>query len=191
MRRRPTRIEKKLLEELLPICAYVQASYRPGRYMSVRWMDGSQNFDAELHQRGAYVLEHYYPAKGFIEVTCTMHSKEHLMRELLDTKGTAFGLEGIRRMKNGDIESTPVAYSYPEFIDDYAAIVLEQIAQKARVHYPANTTLIVQCTLNTIYMPNEWGDLISRIRTGLPTNNFREIYLYDPNGRYSQSLFPR
>ena len=54
LRMRPSRLEKKLLEELLPICKYVQASYRPGRYISVRWVDGDQPYDAELLQRGAY-----------------------------------------------------------------------------------------------------------------------------------------
>jgi hypothetical protein len=42
LRMRPSRLEKKLLEELLPICKYVQASYRLGRYISVCWVDGSQ-----------------------------------------------------------------------------------------------------------------------------------------------------
>ncbi|MFH0934926.1 MAG: hypothetical protein V1879_06940, partial [Pseudomonadota bacterium] len=53
--RRRARPEKKLLEEILPICKYVQTSYRPGRYISVRWINGSQQYDAELVQRGAYV----------------------------------------------------------------------------------------------------------------------------------------
>jgi hypothetical protein len=42
--------EKRLLEELLPICRYVQTYYRPGRYISVRWVNGNQSYDAELHQ---------------------------------------------------------------------------------------------------------------------------------------------
>src|SRR5450759_2543006 len=70
LRMRPSRLEKKLLEELLPICRYVQASVRPGRYISIRWVDGDQQFDAEIHQRGAYVTQAYYPANAFLEVTC-------------------------------------------------------------------------------------------------------------------------
>ena len=83
-----------MLEELLPIAKYVQANYRPGRYISVRWMDGSQPFDAQIEQRGAYVSENHYPSVGHLEVTCAMHPNEYLSRELLDTKGSAFGLEG-------------------------------------------------------------------------------------------------
>ena len=189
-RRRPTSVEKKLLEELLPICKYVQASYRPGRYMSVRWVAGSQQYDAQLLQTGAYVEQSFYAGAGFLEVTCTMHPKEYLLRELLDTRGGAFGVEGIRRIKGGEIESVPVGQTNTEFIESYAALVIGQIAKKATIPYPENTTLIVQCTLNRPYMPDEWGDLMARVRVALPPSAFREIYLYDTVCQYSQVLYP-
>lgn len=191
LRRRPSSVEKKLLEELLPICAYVQARYRPGRYMSVRWVNGSQQYDAELLQSGAYVTQRLYPDAGFLEVTCTMHPKEYLLRELLDKKGGAFGLEGIRRLKGGEIESVPVGQTNREFIEAYATLLIGQIAKKAAIHYPENTTLIVQCTLNRPYMPDEWGELMARLRTALPQSAFREIYLYDTVCQYSQVLYPQ
>jgi hypothetical protein len=191
LRRRPTRVEKKLLEELLPICKYVQASYRPGRYMSVRWMDGSQQYDAELLQNGAYVAQSYYPEAGFLEVTCTMHPKEYLLRELLDKKGGGFGLEGMRRLKDGEIESLPVLHRNREFVESYAKLVVSQIAKKAAIHYPEDTTLVVQCTLNRLYMPDEWGELMARVRAALPQSGFREIYVYDTVCQYSQVLYPQ
>jgi hypothetical protein len=98
LRMRPNKVEKKLLEELLPICKYIQASYRIGRYMSVRWVDGNQTYDAELVQRGAYVSKYYYPPNGYLEVTCTMHPKEYLSRELLEKKGGCFGVNGLKRL---------------------------------------------------------------------------------------------
>jgi len=191
LRRRPSKVEKKLLEELLPICAYLQASYRPGRYISVRWIDGNQTYDAELLQRGAYVTQSYFPEAGFLEATCTMHENEYLSRELLDTRGNAFGLDGIRRLQNGEIESVPVSYTNCEFIDSYASIVIDQISRKASKPYPADTTLIVQCTLNFPYMPDEWRELMSRVQAALPTSGFREVYLYDPVCYYSQLLYSR
>lgn len=190
LRQRP-RPEKKLLEEILPICKYVQASYRPGRYISVRWVNGSQQFDAELVQRGAYVCENYYPEKAFLEVTCSMHPNEYLIRELLDTKGVAFGVDGVRRLKNGDIESVPVSYTNRQFVEVDATQVLNRISEKSNVPYPKNTILIVDCTLSLPYMPDEWEDLMERVRTGLSETRFREIYLYDAVGQYSKSLFPQ
>lgn len=191
LRRRPSPVEKKLLEELLPICKYVQASYHLGRYISVRWVDGSQQYDAQLLQDGAYVTQGFYPDAGFLEVTCTMHPKEYLQRELLDKKGIAFGLDGIRRLKNGEIESKPVLHRNREFVESYAKLIISQIKKKAVIHYPKNTTLVVQCTLNRLYMPDEWSELMARVCAALPQSTFREIYLYDTVCQYSHVLYPQ
>jgi hypothetical protein len=188
-RRKLTRVEKRLLEELLPICTYVQASYRPGRYISVRWIDGPQTYDAEMEQRGAYVSENFYPAKAFLEVTSAMHPNEYLSRELLDTEGFAFGLDGLRRREDRSIESAPVSYTNRDFVEKFAGFVLDQIAKKEEKVYPEHTTLIVQCTLNLPYLPDEWSDLVGRIRQRLLPSQFSEVYLYDPLGRYSYTIF--
>jgi hypothetical protein len=42
LRMRTSEVEKKLVEELLPICKYLQTKYRSGRYISVKWVNGSQ-----------------------------------------------------------------------------------------------------------------------------------------------------
>jgi len=185
MRRRPTRLEKKLLEELLPICRYVQASYRIGRYMSIRWLAGDQQYDAELRQRGAYVSKDYYPAKAYLEVTCVMHPNEYLVRELLDTKGYAFSLEGTRRLKKREIESVPKAYSNRDFVEQYAEFITARLIAKSAKQYPANTTLIVECTLNLPYTDEEWADLMARIGPVISALPFPEIYLYDTLGQHS------
>jgi hypothetical protein len=190
-RRRPTRVEKRLLEELLPICTYVQANYRPGLYISVRWIDGPQTYDAEIEQRGAHVSENNHPANAFLEVTSAVHPTDYLSRELLDTVGFAFGLEGIRRLADGSIESVPTGHSNRDFVEKFAGLVLDQVAKKEAKQYPQNTTLVVQCTLNLPYMPDEWADLVGRVTDRLPASQFREVYLYDPLGRYSHTIIPK
>lgn len=191
MRMRPTSLEKKLLEELLPICKYVQASYRPGRYISVRWVHGNQAYDAEVRQRGAYVGQNFYPKTGFLEVTCVMHPNEHLSRHVLEQQVTSFGLEGLFKQKGGRIESVPVVQKNQEFVDSYTLLLLEQVFKKAVISYPENTTLIVQCSLNFPYMPNEWDLLMSRVQARLSETPFSEIYLYSTVGEYSSSIYPR
>src|SRR5881394_2860210 len=52
LRMRRGKEKKRLIEELLPICKYVQARYRHGHYIDVTWVDGNQQFDARLDQRG-------------------------------------------------------------------------------------------------------------------------------------------
>lgn len=51
--------------------------------------------------------------------------------------------------------------------------------------------MVVECKLNRLYMPDEWVDLIARVRAALPSSSFHEIYLYDPVCNYAQALFPR
>ena len=188
LRMRATEVEKKLIEELLPICKYVQAKYRTGRYISVRWVNGSQQFDAEVVQAGAYVEKGSFPASAYLEATCVMHSNDYLSRELFDTTGIVFGLDGIRRLKNRQIESKPIGYSNLEFIQSFGKLVLKQVEKKAGITYPQETTLIVQCSLNTIYMPEEWEALVAIVQNGLPEHQLREIFMYGTDTEYFCSL---
>jgi hypothetical protein len=91
LRMRAGSVEKKLVEELLPICRYVQAKYRLGRYIAVKWIDGNQQFDAEINQWGARVDLGYEPAAGHLEITCVMHQNDYLVRELINKGEPVFG----------------------------------------------------------------------------------------------------
>jgi hypothetical protein len=46
LRLRPTKNEKRLIEELIPIARYMQARYREGHRIKVHWFSGSQPYDA-------------------------------------------------------------------------------------------------------------------------------------------------
>lgn len=190
LRMRASPIEKKLVEELLPICRYVQAKYRLGRYIAVKWIDGNQQFDAEFNQAGARVDLGYEPAAGHLEVTCAMHQNDYLARELIEKGKPVFGVEGLRREKGTKkIESEPVVHANNDFIDTFCALVLAQIAKKAGIAYPADTTLVVKCLLNSAYMPAEWGMLMDKVGAGLPEHSFREIFLFDANSDYACSFY--
>ena len=180
LRMRASDTEKKLIEELLPICKYVQTKYRAGRYISIKWINGSQQHDAEYQQAGGYVDEGHYPASGYLEVTCVMHPNDYLMRELLDSGGVGFSVETTRRdKKTRAIESMPKVSTNHDFIDSYSPLITAQLNKKAGINYPENTTLIVQCSLNRLYMPDEWEVLVAQVRAGLPEHRFREVFMYD------------
>ena len=191
LRRRPSRLEKRLLEELLPICKYVQHAYRPGRYIKVRWIDGSQSFDAELVQFGPLVDQGYYPAKAFLEVICIVHPKEHMKREHLDKRGGTFGLEGLSRNSRGEIESSPIVYTNRKYIEVFRTLVLHGLAKKSKKSYPTDTSLVVQCSLNTVYTPAEWSELMLGVEAESPASAFREIFFYDVTHHYSYTIHPR
>jgi hypothetical protein len=191
LRMRSSDIEKKLVKELLPICAYVQASYRPGRYLSIQWERGNQPYDAKLIQHGRCVELGHYPQESHIEVTCAVHQNEYLQRELLENEGCAFDVEGLERQKSREIKSVPVFHRGYEFIDSFSEIVQCQIKNKACKGYPDNSILIVQCTLNRGgYCSHEWELLMESIEKVLPAKPFREFFFYDTASCFKTSLYP-
>ena len=179
---------KKLVEELLPICKYIQGKYRPGRYISVRWKDGNQKYDAELRSVGEYVSQGFYPASSFIEVTCAVHSNDYLAREHLNVGGAVFGLDGLTRTKDHKVSSTPLSQSGDDFIYKYADLVLGELAKKVAKSYPEKTTLVMQCSLNRPYLPNDWVKLVSIVSERALIHPFTELFLYDPVCEYSVSI---
>ncbi len=187
-RKRP---EKRLLEELLPICRYVQVFYGPGLYLSICWLTGKQ-YDAKVEASGGVVEAGGCPPTGTLEVTQAVHRNEYLMRERLQTAGHAFGLSGLSRAVGVDgtklVESIPTSFSNQSYIDEFAVIMLNAINAKIAKAYPDDTTLIVDCTLNTIYGKLEWEELIRRVRESLPSHNFVRVFACAGAGGYTADI---
>ena len=179
LRLRSGNAEKRLLEELLPICRYIQTYYRPGRYISVRWVNGSQSFDAELHQKGDYISRGYYQPLAYLEATCAMHENEHWIWKFLGQNRPAFAPEGIRKEKGKPVESESVVFSDHEHVLRFAPIIASAIQKKAQIDYPEGTSLVVECYLNSLYMPDEWRVLIQEVEGLLPSVPFREVLVVD------------
>ncbi len=188
LRLRATSAHKRLLEELLPICRYVQTYYRPGRYISVRWLDGSQSFDAELHQKGDYVDKGYYPALAYLEATSAMHANEHWIWKLLSQGKAAFAPDGISKPRGEPVQSKPIVFTNTEHVGSFVPIVLAQIAQKAEISYPPNTSLVVQCSLNSLYTPDDWNLLTQEVRRQLPSHSFRDILMFNGTTEMATSI---
>ncbi|MFC5427621.1 hypothetical protein ACFPTO_02160 [Paraburkholderia denitrificans] len=192
LRLRPTDFEKKLLEELLPLCRYIQTVYGPGRQMSVHWLSGDQSYDAEYLQRGAIVDNCNLPSSGYIEITGAMHPNEHLLRERLESHGHAFGVDGLsvtgtRRDGNRTVQSEVMIYSDPETIAAMTKLVLESIHRKAG-RYADHTTLIVECTLNTLYLEDNWQALIAAVSDARPEHSFDGVFICSVSRGYVASL---
>jgi hypothetical protein len=183
-------VEKKLIEELLPIARYVQARYREGRRLKVRWFSGSQSYDAVLWSSGNLVTHHMAPRKVLLEVTGSMHENEYLTRQLLMTKGGSFGAKGISRdTKTGEVKSEPHVHRNDEIESDLATQILTRIADKAAKNYPWNTILIIQCFCNTLTLDTEWDDAIKRVKSARPHIPFREVFLIENVAALTTTLY--
>lgn len=180
--------EKKLLEEILPIATYVQSIYRAGRYISVCWHYGNQNFDAVIKQKGSLIDNGYYSADGFLEVTCVMHPNEYLARERTNTIGHAFGVAGLNRLKNGEIESEVIVHNGQDFVEEFALLLIKRIEDKISKSYPIDTTLIIRCSLNNLYLPDDWNYLKKLTKQKIISHPFAQIYVYDSVSNYSFTI---
>jgi hypothetical protein len=87
LRLRPSKNEKRLIEELIPVARYVQARYREGRRIKVPWLSGSQPYDAVLLSSGAFVDKGITARRVVVEVTTAVHRNDYLVRRRLHEQG--------------------------------------------------------------------------------------------------------
>ena len=189
LRMRASDLEKKLLEEILPICKYVQNSYRAGRYISICWVDGNQQYDAKVSENGFYIDQGFYPEESYIEVTCSVHPLDYLAREKLENDGFCYGYDGLSRNKDRSIESAATSYSGLSFIEQDAELVVKAITKKLGKNYPENTVLIVQSKLSTVYAKSEWVRLIEYVQGKVTSFPFKEVLITDSNHVYTSKVY--
>lgn len=185
------RLTKKLSEELLPLTYYVRAEYREGRRVRIRWEDGNQTYDAEIVSTGVLVRNNLAKRRQFVEVTAVMHENEHLRRRLLQEQGGSFGVRGIswdRKAKT--LVSEPHVYHGHEADDHLLKGILEGIAKKDAIAYPADTVLVIQCHPERLTLESEWRYVIDALRSANVEHQFAEIFLYEPVGRHTATVYP-
>jgi hypothetical protein len=183
-------VEKKVVEELIPIARYIQARYREGRRLKVRWFGGSQPYDAVLWSSGKLVTHRMAPRRVLLEVTCSMHQNEYLARQLLQTRGGSFGVKGISRdKKTGTVTSVPHVHRDDEIPADLATQILGRLADKAAKGYPWNTVLIMQCFTNSLTLDTEWNEAIQRVENARPYIPFREVFLIENVASLTTTLY--
>jgi hypothetical protein len=190
LRLRLTKTAKRLVEELLPIAHYVQARYREGRRIKVRWFSGSQPYDAILLSSGWLVDHRAAPRRLFVEVTTSVHENEHLARRLLHERGGSFGVKGISRdKKTGDIVSKPHVHTNDELATDLAGQIVERLKSKSEKQYPPGTVLVVNCVPNCLILDSEWNDAIQRVTKSQVHLAFREVFLLETVMSHSTTLY--
>jgi hypothetical protein len=190
LRLRSTKLEKRLIEELLPIAGYVQARYRVGRRIKVRWFSGSQPYDAILWSSGGLVEYRVAPRRLFVEVTMSVHPNEHLSRRLLHERGGSFGVKGISRDKNtGNIISEPHVHTSDGLVADLAEQILGRLKSKSAKGYSQGTVLIVNCVTDGLILESEWNAAIERVKKAQAHLAFREVFLIAPVMSYTATLY--
>lgn len=187
---RQTVVEKRLIEEILPIARYIQSKYNAGRTIQVKWLNGPQNYDAAIYQAGILVKTNDLHTECYLEATCAVHPKDYLSREHINSGNPVFGLSGLTRDKRSKkITSTPVVRRRRNFIREFADIIINRIADKSSKAYPDNTLLVVACDLDTLYADDEWDEMINLVKAKIQRRPFDEIFLYDSILEHYATIF--
>jgi hypothetical protein len=190
LRMRRLKFDKRLVEELLPLASYIQARYQAGRRIKVRWLSGSQPYDAVLWSSGPLVKYGGEPRRVFVEITTSVHPNEHLARRLLEERGGSFGVRGIHReRKTGVISSKPYVFSGGENARDLAEQILGRLRAKASKEYPSSTVLVINCLPNCLTLEDEWKDAFEQVAKACPKLVFREVFLLDMLTSRSTTLY--
>jgi hypothetical protein len=188
LRLRQSTIDKRLVEELLPLARYIQARYQEGRRIKVRWLSGSQRSDAVLWSSGSLVRHGMIPRRVFVEITTAVHQNDYLRRQLLDQGGGSFGVKGVRR-EGKAIVSKPYVFSRSENTKDLAEQMVARLSAKAKKTYPPATVLIVNCIPNCLVFEDEWKDAVAQIEDANPRIPFREVFLLDMLMSHTTTLY--
>ncbi|MGO9177352.1 MAG: hypothetical protein ACLPT6_10375 [Desulfobaccales bacterium] len=181
------KLEKRLIEELLPVARYVQMRYNHARKIKVKWIDGNQQYDAYLLSSGWEVEHDFVPKKQFLEVTTAVHQKDHLAREHLNKHGATFGTRGMTRdKKTKETISKPTVYTNHEAEDEFVELIKGRINKKVKKQYPKDTLLVIQCVFDTAL---EWDYIIEKVRSANIVRPFKEICLFDSSAKYFATLY--
>ena len=189
LRLRPEKLDKKLLEELIPIARYVQERYRAGRRIKVRWFSGSQPYDAVFWSSGSVIAHRMEPRRLFVEVTTSSHQNEYLVREAVHKQGGAFGPKSItRERKTRAIVSKPHATTLDERSTDLADQILTALRKKATKNYPPGMALIINCIPDGFIYETDWQAAIHQVEKAQLHLCFREVFLFEMVMGYSKTL---
>lgn len=138
-----------------------------------------QSYETELTQSGDYVTHGYYEQKAFLEIASSMHPNEHWTWKLLNQGKTVFAPEGIDAKRGTPPTSEPVVFTNCEHVLGFAPFVISAIRKKMGIAYPENTALVVQCHLNSLYVPSDWQSLVTEVERTVVATPFCEVLLID------------
>ena len=169
---------KKLVEEIIPIAAFLKHFEIPGRRVRCKYFSGNQNYDAKIHVQGEDVRLGFIEKEYFLEVTSAVSSYDFLEREALSDNGSVFGGGKIRREKGSRrIISDAVAEDYDAPMIKASEWVVACLIEKAKKIYPQPCILLVQVEPERPLNTREWLTLMENIQSSVNRQAFKGTYL--------------
>jgi hypothetical protein len=170
---------KKLVEEIMPIAAFLKHFETPGRQVKCKYFPGNQNYDAKIRVQGSDVRLGFIEREYFLEVTSAVSSYDYLEREALSRNGSVFGGGKIRREKGSkQIISEAVAEDFDAPVIKASEWVIARLKDKAnKEKYPEPCILLVQVEPERPLSIGEWLTLVENIQGSVNHESFKATFL--------------
>jgi hypothetical protein len=174
---------KKVVEEILPIAAFLKHFEIPGRQVKCRYFPGNQPYDARIKVHGEEVQSGYIEQSYFLEVTSAMSSYDYLEREALSRYGSIFGGGNIRRIGsrqkgNNQIVSEAMVEDGDAPVKKASEWVIARLQAKAkREKYPEPCILLVHVEPERPLCIREWLIVVENIQSSVNHDNFKATFL--------------
>lgn len=173
---------KDLVEEMIPIAAFLKHFEIPGRQVRCKYVPGNQNYDAVIRIQGNDVSLGFLRENYFLEVTTAVSPYNFLEREALARYGSVFGGGDIRRVgsrRKGDdrIVSKAVAEDGDAVVIQASDWVKERLSAKANKTYPEPCILLVQVDPERPLNIREWSTVVENVRGSVDREVFEATYL--------------
>jgi hypothetical protein len=170
---------KKLVEEIIPIAAFLKHFESPGRRVRCKHFPGNQNYDAKIQVRGDDVRLGFIEKEYFLEVTSAVSSYDFFEREALSHNGSVFGGGTIRREKGSRrIISDAVAEDHDAPMIKASEWVIACLTDKAKKKpYPQPCILLVQVEPERPLNCREWVTIMENIQSSINRKAFTATYL--------------
>jgi hypothetical protein len=170
---------KELIEEILPISAFLGCFERPGLNLFCEYFGSSnQNFDAKIYCEGLLVEHGSLHKEYFLEVSVAVHEKDYLKRESIEKGVPCFGGDKIERQSDGTIQSTPQTRTPVDLIDEHLNWIRSRIENKSKKDYQNNTFLIIPLFPDSFLMQSEWRIILEKLLP-MDISCFCGLFIYD------------
>ncbi len=181
---------RKLVEEILPLAAFLKHLERPGCSVKCRFLSGNQNYDAKVKLRGYYVDKGFLESSYFVEVTSAVSEhKDHLVREALARYGVIGGYT-VRRVgskrKGGGIEgegACDIDAPVKDALQWTKAALTKKYEKKEP--YPTPCFLVVQVKPDRPLNLHEWWTVANGLQDVIDRGKFRATYIVDWETNYA------
>jgi hypothetical protein len=171
---------KELIEEVLPIAAFIKHLEVSFRQIRCKLANANKNHDATILISGEEVEDGFLKPSYYLEVTSAMSPTDYLEREALTRNGFVFGGGDIRRdvsKKSGDIVSNAAARDGTAAVENLSRWISERIAAKTAKDYPQPCILVVSVYPERRFNIHEWAEAVASVGCRIDSDPFDARYV--------------